>query len=146
MKFKAFQIELCACATLVSLALYLENNYNLPNKFTILSWVTLWLQLPWAVFKLLEGKFLRESKLLALCLKSDLNSINLWITTLRPGHTRRQVAVTWRRDRLQRQVALCDKENFCENLCPLDRVFYQWQVAHIQTSFNLCNLPQGKNE
>ena len=42
--------------------------------------------------------------------------------TLRSVHTRRQVAATCRGDTLQRQIASCVLENFCENLCRCNRI------------------------
>ena len=43
-------------------------------------------------------------------------------TVLRSVHTRRQVAATCRGDILQRQIASCVLENFCENLCRCNRI------------------------
>ena len=41
---------------------------------------------------------------------------------LKPGHTRRQVAATSRRDKSPRQFASCDMVNFCDNHCRWGRL------------------------
>ena len=44
------------------------------------------------------------------------------VCLLRSVHTRQQVAATCCGDTLQRQVASCVQENFCENLCRCNRI------------------------
>ena len=66
-------------------------------------------------------------------------------TTWRSVHTRRQVAATCRSDTLQRQIAPCVLENFCENLCSCNRILLPQQVAQIQSDMIFCDLLQRQN-
>ena len=70
------------------------------------------------------------------------NGVTLEVTVgnLRSVHTRRQVAATCRGDTLQRQIASCVPENFCENLCLRNRILSLQQVAKNQIRLNLCDL------
>ena len=64
------------------------------------------------------------------------------VNPLRSVHTRRQVAATCRGDTLQRQIASCVLENFCENLSRCNRILSPQQVAQIQFDLIFCDMLQ----
>ena len=109
-------------------------------KFLVLSYLTCAQEPRWPRVAWQNNKSARASRFFCSFLSRRCTT-----TTWRSVHTRRQVAATCRSDTLQRQIAPCVLENFCENLCSCNRILLPQQVAQIQSDMIFCDLLQRQN-